>query len=148
VTTPVGGTFRGAWATATRYLPGDILHYLGTTYTVTTAFMSGSTFSTTNLSSVVNTTSGHLTAAVVGTGLSVKEGSGAKMGAATLAAGTVTVANTNVTSSSRILVTSNTDGGTPGWLRVSAKVAGTSFTITSSSNTDTSTVAWLICEPA
>jgi hypothetical protein len=38
--------------------------------------------------------------------------------------------------------------GTPGWLRVSARVAGTSFTITSSSGTDTSTVAWLIAEPA
>ena len=81
-----------------------------------------------------------------GKGLAVKEGSNAKQGVATLAAGTVTVANTSVTSTSRILLTSQADGGTPGWLRVSARTAGTSFTITSSSATDTSTVAYQIFE--
>ena len=68
-------------------------------------------------------------------------------GTATLVGGTVTVADANVTTSSRILLTSNTDGGTPGWLRVSARVASTSFTVTSSSGTDTSTVAWMMIEP-
>lgn len=82
-----------------------------------------------------------------GKGLRVKEGSNAKMGTATLAAGTATVATTAVTASSRIQVTGNSDGGTPGWLRVSARTAGTSFVITSSSGTDTSTVAWFIVEP-
>jgi hypothetical protein len=91
---------------------------------------------------------GDVAAAAVGSGLRVKEGTGAKMGTATLVAGAVTVANTSVTANSRIFVTSQVDGGTPGWLRVSARVAGTSFTITSSSGTDTSTVAYLIVEPA
>lgn len=83
-----------------------------------------------------------------GRGLRVKEGSNAKMGTATLVAGSVVVSNTAVTANSRILLTSQTDGGTPGFLRVSARTASTSFTITSSSGTDTSTVAWMILEPA
>jgi len=45
------------------------------------------------------------------------------------------------------VVDDNADGGTPGWLRVSARTPGTSFTITSSSGTDTSTVAYQIFEP-
>ncbi len=79
--------------------------------------------------------------------LSVAEGSNAKQGTATLVAGTVTVANTSVTANSRIFLTSQVDGGTPGFLRVSARVAATSFTITSSNGADTSTVAYLITEP-
>jgi hypothetical protein len=84
----------------------------------------------------------------VGAGLRVKEGSNAKQGTATLVGGTVTVANTSVTANSRIFLTSQSDGGTPGFLRVSARVAGTSFTITSGSASDTSTVAYEIFEPA
>lgn len=84
----------------------------------------------------------------VGKGLRVKEGSNAKQGTATLVAGAATVSNTSVTANSRIFLTSQADGGTPGWLRVSARSAGTSFTITSSSGSDTSTVAYQIFEPA
>lgn len=68
-------------------------------------------------------------------------------GVATLTAGSVTISDSTVTASSRILLTSQVDGGTPGWLRVSARTASTSFTITSSSGTDTSTVAWMMVEP-
>lgn len=85
--------------------------------------------------------------AAAGQGLKVAEGSNAKQGTAVLAAGSAVVSNTSVTASSRIFLTSNADGGTPGWLRVSARTAGTSFTITSSSGTDTSTVAYEIFEP-
>ncbi len=85
---------------------------------------------------------------LAGKGLRVKEGSNAKQGTATLTAGSVTVSNTSVTANSRIFLTSQADGGTPGWLRVSARTASTSFTITSSSGTDTSTVAYQIFEPA
>ncbi|MFI0967050.1 glycosyl hydrolase family 28-related protein [Streptomyces sp. NPDC021080] len=85
---------------------------------------------------------------LAGKGLRVKEGSNAKMGTATLVAGTVTVANTSVTSTSRIIAFSQADGGTPGWLRCSTRVVGTSFTITSSSGSDTSTIMWIIYEPA
>ena len=80
-------------------------------------------------------------------GLGVTEGTNAKMGTAVLVAGSKVVSTTAVTANSRIYLTSNVDGGTPGWVRVSARTAGTSFTITSSSGTDTSTVAWVIVEP-
>lgn len=81
-------------------------------------------------------------------GVQVKEGTNAVMGSVTLVGGSAVVATTAVTASSRIQLTGNVDGGTPGWLRVSTRTAGTSFTITSSSGTDTSTVAWLLVEPA
>jgi hypothetical protein len=69
-------------------------------------------------------------------------------GTATLSgSGTATVADTTVTANSIIMLTSQVDGGTPGWLRVSARTAGTNFTITSSSATDTSTVGWVMIEP-
>lgn len=93
-------------------------------------------------------TSGNLIAQTVGAGLRIKEGSNAKMGVVTLVAGASVVANTSVTATSRIFLTSQADGGTPGFLRVSARTAGTSFTITSSNILDTSTVAYFIVEPS
>lgn len=91
---------------------------------------------------------GNISIATAGNGLMVAEGSNAKMGTAALTAGAATVSTTAVTANSRIFLTSNTDGGTPGFVRVSARVAGTSFTITSSSGTDTSTIAWMLVDPA
>jgi len=70
-----------------------------------------------------------------------------KHGTCTLVAGVCTVSDASVTASSRILLTSQLDGGTPGWLRVSARSAGVSFSVTSSSAADTSTVAYSIVEP-
>jgi mannose/fructose/N-acetylgalactosamine-specific phosphotransferase system component IIC len=52
-----------------------------------------------------------------------------------------------VTANSLIFLTVNTTGGTVGSPYVSARVASTSFTITSTSGTDTSTVAWMLFEP-
>ena len=94
------------------------------------------------------TFTGQVISASSGKGLSVKEGANCKQGTATLVAGAVTVANTSVTANSRIFLTSQVDGGTPGFLRVSARVVGTSFTITSSNAADTSTVAYEIFEPS
>jgi hypothetical protein len=91
---------------------------------------------------------GTLALETAGSGITVKEGSNAKQGTVALVGGSAVVANTSVTASSRIFLTSQADGGTPGWLRVSARTAGTSFTITSSSGTDTSTVAYEIFEPS
>lgn len=89
---------------------------------------------------------GQIDVTEVGAGFSVAEGSNAKQGTATLVAGTVAVANTSVTSTSRIFLTAQNTGGTPGALRVSARSAGVSFTITSTSSTDTSVVAYEIFE--
>ena len=83
----------------------------------------------------------------IGNGLLVAEGANAKQGVATLVAGTVVVANTSVTASSRIFLTAQ-DNNTTGHLRVSARTAGTSFTILSTVNTDTGVIAYEIFEPA
>ena len=80
----------------------------------------------------------------VGTGTNIAQ---IKHGRAVLVGGTVTVADASVTANSRIFVCGAIDGGTPGWLRVSARSAGVSFTVTSSSGTDTSSVDWLIINP-
>lgn len=94
-------------------------------------------------------TGGDLTLATTGAGLKVKEGgTAARMGAAALAAGTVTVNTTAVTANSRIMLTGQNSSGTHGELTISARVAGTSFTITSSNAADTRTVGWIIFEPA
>ncbi len=103
---------------------------------------------TNNFNSTALQVNGTVSVINTGSGIRVAEGSNAKQGTVTLVAGSATVANTNVTANSRIFLTSQVDGGTPGFLRVSTRTAGTSFTITSSSNTDTSTVAYEIFEPA
>lgn len=103
------------------------------------------------------TMSGNLSLNTAGGGVFVKEGTNATMGVATLASGSVTVSTTKVTANSRIFLTANSNSGTEyGIVKVSARSAGTSFTITSyrGNNTtttatgDTSTVAWIIVEPA
>jgi hypothetical protein len=81
------------------------------------------------------------------TGLVQSEAANGKAGVATLVGGTKEVANTNITANSRIFLTSQSVGGTQGFLTVSARVAGTSFTILSSNVADTSVVAYLIVEP-
>ena len=65
-------------------------------------------------------------------------------GTATLVAGTATVSSTKVLSHSKIKVGQKIPGGTPGAVFVSAKTAGTSFIITSTSALDTSVVSWEI----
>ena len=81
-----------------------------------------------------------------------------KSGTATLVAGTVTVSDSNVletgtaSTSSRILVTRMTDGGTIGDSYTISRVNGISFTITSklsgaTQTLDTSTLSWLLINP-
>lgn len=97
----------------------------------------------------LDVTTADLRLGTAGRGLQLTEGgAGAKMGTVTLVAGTATVNTTAVTANSRILLTAQTSGAAPGALRISARSAGTSFAITSTSGTDTSAVAWFIIEPA
>lgn len=85
----------------------------------------------------------------VGTGFYIAEGANATMGRVTLVAGTVVVNTTKVTNASEIFLTvQQSNGGVVGAVYVSARTAGTSFTITSTSATDVSLVSWLILEPA
>jgi hypothetical protein len=92
---------------------------------------------------------GSVTLPVAGNGLLIKEGANATMGTATLSGGTITVNTTKATATSRIFLTVNggtlTNVGSP---YVSARSAGTSFTISSTNASDVSDVAWIIIEPA
>lgn len=75
-------------------------------------------------------------------------GSTGNVGTVTLTGGTATVNTTVVTANSIIQLT--VQGGTltnVGFQYISARVAGTSFTITSSNASDTSDVGWCIIEP-
>lgn len=83
-----------------------------------------------------------------GSGIWIKEGSNARMGTATLSAGTVTVSNTSITANTRIFLTVQSLGTvtSPKAIAVTARVNGTSFTITSADVTDTSVVAWELKE--
>lgn len=96
------------------------------------------------------TYTGDLKLGTAGNGFYVKEGSNATMGTGTLSGGTLVVSTTKVTASSRIFLT-DTGGGVLaniGALYISARSAGTSFTVSSSNALDTSTFNWIIFEPA
>jgi len=94
----------------------------------------------------ININLGNLDIQFPGTGLKVKEGSNCKQGTATLVAGTVVVANTSVTASSRIFLTAQ-DANTAGVPGVSARVPGTSFTINTNNAVDHGVIAYEIFEP-
>lgn len=84
-----------------------------------------------------------------GKGLYIKEGGNATLGTGTLSGGTVTINTTKVTASSRIFLTATQAGVVNiGVMTVSAIVAGTSFTVTSSNVLDSSTFNWVVLEPA
>ena len=70
-------------------------------------------------------------------------------GTATLVAGTVTVSTAAVTTTTRIFLTTQSLGTVtvPKSIAVTSRVNGTSFTITSEDNTDTSVIAWMFIQP-
>ncbi len=86
----------------------------------------------------------------LGKGLRLAEGTNAKAGVATLVTGTKVVSTTAVTATSRIHLTCQSLGTVvaPSALCVSARTAGTSFTILASQATDTSVIYWSIIEPS
>lgn len=84
-----------------------------------------------------------------GKGLGISSAGGnPKAGTATLVAGTVTVANTNVTANSIILLggTVGAVAANAGALFISSATVGTGFTIKSTNAADTSTVGYVIVE--
>lgn len=85
--------------------------------------------------------------ATTGFGLQVAEGSNAKQGTITLSSGVGVVSNTSVTANSRIFYCGQ-DTNVTGFLTITARTAGSGFTITSSQATDSGVVAYEIFEPA
>ena len=108
------------------------------------------------VTNLVGSVPGNLVIGTAGNGIQIKEGTNARMGVSTLVSGTVTVANTSVTASTRIFLSRQSANSSTGIgsLSVGTVTAGTSFVINalSSTNTvvtgDTSIVAWLLIEPA
>ncbi|MBI5574573.1 MAG: hypothetical protein HY919_08530 [Elusimicrobia bacterium] len=95
-----------------------------------------------------DTLTGDLKLNTAGNGLYIKEGTNATMGVTTLASGVATVSTTKVTANSRIFLT--VQGGAVtnvGSTYISARTAGTSFTISSTNVLDASNIAWIIIEP-
>lgn len=112
----------------------------------TGAFTTLSATGAASIGSDLTLTNGNMVISGTGKGVQIKGGANGRIGRATLVAGTVVVANTTVTANTNIYLTCRTPGGTPGFLRVSAITNGVSFTILSSSGTDTSIVNWLLVE--
>lgn len=98
--------------------------------------------------------SDNLVIGTTGKGIQLKEAANGRAGVATLVAGTVTVANTSITSNTRIKLTPQNESGTAGSLGVSARANGASFTIKSydgsgaAQTADTRIVYWEAQEPA
>lgn len=67
-------------------------------------------------------------------------------GTATLVAGTIVVPNTRVTANTVIILCAQ-DNSSIGTLRVTARIPGTSFLITSTVGTDSGVVGYLLIEP-
>lgn len=96
----------------------------------------------------VTVAGGDIAAITAGGGFRIKEGANAKMGVVTLVSGTAIVNTTAITSNSRVFLTIQTPGGTVGTPYVATRTASVSFTVSSTSGTDTSSVAWVLIEPS
>ncbi len=96
----------------------------------------------------VSVAGGDIAAVTAGGGFRIKEGVNAKMGLVTLVGGTATVNTTAITINSRVFLTIQTPGGIVGTPYVAARTASVSFTVSSTSGTDTSSVAWVLIEPS
>lgn len=148
--TSTQGTLASTWAQVTSS-SGDVQTVLGTANQVTATTV-GSTATMSLPNAIITpgtlTTTGNLTVGTApGAKVLVPTGTNASIGtSAAMTAGTIVVNTTAVTASSIIFVSHNTIAGTAGAVSApsASRVAGTSFTITSSSNTDTSTVNWWI----
>jgi hypothetical protein len=102
---------------------------------------------TLQLTSSLAVNGGGVDVITAGKGLKVAEGSNAKQGTFTLTGGTTqAVPNTSITANSRIFLTAQVEGGTPGFIGVASRIPGTSFTVYCTA-TDTSTYAYEIFEP-
>lgn len=98
---------------------------------------------------LVGLTGADLRLATLGKGLRVAEGANGKQGlSAAMVAGTLTVANSAITANSRLQLTRQNGGTNPGSVYESARIPGTSFTVTSTNAADTGQVAYEIFEPA
>jgi hypothetical protein len=128
--------------------PGSLTTTTSLASTTTMTAGTGFTATTGNITATAGNlvaTNGNLNLNTAGNKINIATGANASIGVtAAMVAGTVTVNTTAVTANSLIVLQHVTAGGTMGNLTYGSIVAGTSFVITSDSNTDTSTVLWWI----
>lgn len=91
------------------------------------------------------TNGGNVVFNTLGKGFTFRNGANTRAGGVFLVAGTATVANTSVGANTQIIVSRSVTGGTVGHLSTT-KVNGVSFTINSTSATDTSAVNYILFE--
>lgn len=104
----------------------------------------GNTTGNTGVTGALNITTGNLVFNTIGNKIIIPTGTNAAVGtSAAMTAGAVTVATTSSSSSAKIFYSRTTAGGTTGNVSITAQ-SGTGFTLTSSSNTETSTFNWWI----
>lgn len=104
----------------------------------------GTALKVTASTALVDVAKGDLNISATGKGLGVKSGAVTdSVGAATLAAGTVTIANTNIKTGDIIIWSRFTNGGTLGDISYTI-IDSTSFTFTSTSGTETSVLDYMI----
>lgn len=120
----------------------------GSTTSDDATWASGSTVTPTSTPYTPLRVDGDIDIDTEGAGLKIKEGSNAKLGAATLVGGSVTVTTTAVHSTSRVFVTANSSSSGHGALWVENVVAETSFDIKSTNILDDAMVAWVIFDPS
>jgi hypothetical protein len=137
----------GAVISADNYAQFGFLNVgTGSTSNAATLGVAGTNLLTAAATGDVTVLTGNLVVNTLGKGIKIPTGANSRMNTATLAAGTVTVSNTTVTTSTFIFLSRTVLGGTAGSLSISAQSAG-SFTMHSSSGLDTSTIAYLLIEP-
>lgn len=101
-------------------------------------------------------TNGNLSLGTAGKGISIKSGANARIGQATLVGGTIAVANTSVTASTRVFITRSSKGASTALGNLEAvPAAGVGFTISSYDDAlvglqanDVSVIDWLLVESA
>ena len=120
-----------------------------TTFSIPTGFVApGSVTATTTLTATlgnITATNGNLSLGTAGNKIVIATGANASVGtSAAMTAGAVTVATTASSATALIYFSRATTGGTPGDVSITAQ-DGTGFTLTSTSNTETSTFNyWII----
>lgn len=107
----------------------------------------GSVTATTTLTATlgnITATNGNLSLGTAGNKIVIATGSNASVGTSSaMTAGEVTVATTASSATAKVFYSRATTGGTPGNVSITAQ-NGTGFTLTSTSNTETSTFNWWI----
>ena len=127
-------TSTGSGSTITLSLPSAITAPGSITATTTVTATLGA----------ITATNGNVVLGTAGNKIVIATGSNASVGtSAAMTAGVVTVATTACSATAKVFYSRATTGGTPGNVSITAQ-DGTGFTLTSTSNTETSTFNWWI----